>query len=342
MTYDRINDQNDNNENNNYEVKRLILDKIREYDRIILSRHIRPDGDAVGSTLGLARIISATYPGKDVRVVNSDYAEYTAFLGCESGQPDDNFYASALVIVLDTATTDRISNKRWDRGCEVIKIDHHIDVAPYGDIAWVEDQRCATCEMIADFYMTFSEELTLTREAATAIYAGMVTDSGRFRFRSVSPATLRCAAAMLEAGVNTDELFAELYLEDLDALKLRAFVYDRIKMTEHGVAYIYIDREIKERFSLSDEEASATVSCLDSIKGSPIWIAFIDNSDGETIRVRLRSRFVTIDKLANKYRGGGHDTASGATLYSPDEIELLLQDADALLCDFKEKNRGVK
>lgn len=335
MTEERSNDVN-------YEIKRLILDKIREYDRIIISRHIRPDGDAVGSTLGLARLISASFPQKDVRVVNSDYADYTAFLGCESGQPDDDFYASALVMVLDTATVDRISNKRWERGCEVIKIDHHIDVAPYGDIAWIEEERCATCEMIADFYMTFSDELTLTREAATAIYAGMVTDSGRFRFRSVSPATLRCAAAMLEGGVDTEELYAELYLDDISALKLRAFVYESIKLTEHGVAYIHIDREIKERFALSDEAASATVGCMDSIKGSPIWIAFIDNSDGETIRVRLRSRFVTIDKLANKYRGGGHDCASGATLYSPDEIDLLLADADALLCDFKEKNRGVK
>ncbi len=339
-----MSDERTNNKTNddNYETKRLILDKIREYDRIIISRHIRPDGDAVGSTLGLARLISASFPSKDVRVVNSDYADYTAFLGCESGQPDDDFYASALIIVLDTATVERISNKRWDRGCEVIKIDHHIDIAPYGDIAWVEEERCATCEMIADFYMTFENELTLTREAATAIYAGMVTDSGRFRFRSVSPATLRCAAAMLEGGVDTEELFAELYLEELDSLKLRAFVYDNIKMTKNGVAYIYINREIKERFSLSDEEASATVSCLDSIKGSPIWIAFIDNSDGETIRVRLRSRYVTVDKLANKYRGGGHDRASGATLYSPEEIELLLADADAMLCDFKEQNRGVK
>lgn len=323
---------------NNYEVKKAILEKIKEYKNIIISRHVRPDGDAVGSTLGLARILRLTFPEKQVYVVNGDYAEYTAFLGAEDAQPDAARYAESLAIVIDTATPDRISNKSWQSAREVIKIDHHIDVAPYGDIAWVEEHRSSACEMIADFYMTFREELKIDREAATCIYAGMVTDSGRFRFRSVSGETLRCAAALLDLGVDTDTLFAHLYLEKLDAFRFRAYVYENIKMTPHGVAYIYVDRAMKERFSLTDEEASNVVSCLDSIKGSIIWLAFIDNSDGATIRVRLRSRFVTVDKLANKYRGGGHDCASGATLMSPDEIPLLLADADALIADYKENN----
>lgn len=325
---------------NNYEVKKAILEKIKEYKNIIISRHVRPDGDAVGSTLGLARILRLTFPEKQVYVVNGDYAEYTAFLGSEDAQPDAARYAESLAIVIDTATPDRISNKSWQSAREVIKIDHHIDVAPYGNIAWVEEHRSSACEMIADFYMTFREELKIDREAATCIYAGMVTDSGRFRFRSVSGETLRCAAALLDLGVDTDTLFAHLYLEKLDAFRFRAYVYENIKMTPHGVAYIYVDRAMKERFSLTDEEASNVVSCLDSIKGSIIWLAFIDNSDGATIRVRLRSRFVTVDKLANKYRGGGHDCASGATLMSPDEIPLLLADADALIADYKENNGG--
>ena len=122
---------------NNYEVKKAILEKIKEYKNIIISRHVRPDGDAVGSTLGLARILRLTFPEKQVYVVNGDYAEYTAFLGAEDAQPDAARYAESLAIVIDTATPDRISNKSWQSAREVIKIDHHIDVAPYGDIAWV-------------------------------------------------------------------------------------------------------------------------------------------------------------------------------------------------------------
>lgn len=324
----------------NFETKKKIFDKIQEYGRIIISRHIRPDGDAVGSTLGLVRILRLTYPEKEVLVVNSDYAEYTAFLGEENVQPDASAYADSLCIVLDTATPDRISNKLWETAREVIKIDHHIEVAPYGAVSWVEAGRSSVCEMVADFYLTFRGELVIDREAATCIYAGMVTDSGRFRFRSVSGETLRCAAALLDLGIDTDTLYAHLYLEDFDALRFKAYVLENMKLTPNGVAYIYVDRAMKERFSLSDEEASNTVGCLDSIKGSLIWIAFIDNRDGETIRVRLRSRFVTVDNLANKYRGGGHDCASGATLYSQDEIPLLLHDADELLGDYKKHNGG--
>ena len=324
---------------NNYDIKRRILDKIKEYDRIVISRHIRPDGDAVGSTQGLAGMLRLSFPEKDIRVINSDHSDYVSFLGEEDGEADDAFYSDALVIVLDTATPDRVSNKKYTLGREKVKIDHHIDIKPYGDISWVEEERSSVCEMIADFYLTFRDELTPDVTAATCIYTGMVTDSGRFRFRSVTGETLRCAAALLDMGIDTDTLYARLYLEDFDYLKFKAYVYLNMKMTEHGVAYIYVDNEMRERFSLTDEEASNTVSCLDSIKDSIIWIAFIDNRDG-TIRVRLRSRFVTINKLAEKYRGGGHDCASGATLYSADEIDALLQDADALIREFKETNEG--
>lgn len=323
----------------NYDIKRRILDKIKEYDRIVISRHIRPDGDAVGSTQGLAGMLRLSFPEKDIRVINSDYSDYVSFLGDEDGEADDAFYSDALVIVLDTATPDRVSNKKYTLGREKVKIDHHIDIKPYGDISWVEEERSSVCEMIADFYLTFRDVLKLDVTAATCIYTGMVTDSGRFRFRSVTGETLRCAAALLDMGIDTDTLYARLYLEDFDYLKFKAYVYLNMKMTEHGVAYIYVDNEMRERFSLTDEEASNTVSCLDSIKDSIIWIAFIDNRDG-TIRVRLRSRFVTINKLAEKYHGGGHDCASGATLYSADEIDALLRDADELIREFKETNEG--
>ena len=305
----------------------------------MISRHIRPDGDAVGSTQGLAGMLRLSFPEKDIRVINSDYSDYVSFLGDEDGEADDAFYSDALVIVLDTATPDRVSNKKYTLGREKVKIDHHIDIKPYGDISWVEEERSSVCEMIADFYLTFRDVLKLDVTAATCIYTGMVTDSGRFRFRSVTGETLRCAAALLDMGIDTDTLYARLYLEDFDYLKFKAYVYLNMKMTEHGVAYIYVDNEMRERFSLTDEEASNTVSCLDSIKDSIIWIAFIDNRDG-TIRVRLRSRFVTINKLAEKYHGGGHDCASGATLYSADEIDALLRDADELIREFKETNEG--
>lgn len=323
----------------NFEIKKQILEKIKEYNRIIIFRHKRPDGDATGSTKGLHRILSLTYPEKEILLQNCDYSDYLSFLGGEGECVDKSLYADALGIVIDTATSARISNQDFSLCREVIKIDHHIPVESYGVLNWVEEERSSACEMIADFYSTFKDELKIDTEAATYIFCGMVTDSGRFRFRSVSGETMRLAGAMLDLGVDVDTLYANLYMKDFESFKFESYVYEKMSITENGVAYIFVDREMQDKFGLSQEAASASVSYMDSIKGSLIWLAFIDNGDG-SIRVRLRSRFVTISEIGEKYGGGGHACAAGATVYSEDEMMQLIADADARLKEYKETHEG--
>lgn len=323
----------------NYTIKKQILDKIESYDRIIISRHLRPDGDAIGSTKGLCEILKLTYPEKEVLIINDDYSEYLSFLGGEDAQIEDIEYADALLIVLDTASVERVSNHKCTLAKEIIKIDHHIDIAPYGDISWVEDWRSSLCEMIVDFYLTFQDKLRLNNAAATYLYTGMVTDSGRFKFNSVNGGTLRCAATLLDQGINTDWLFANLYLDDFNALKFESYCYSKMKITQNGVAYLIVDKEMQREFALTREQASNAISYLDSIKGSICWIAFIENDD-DTYRVRLRSRFMTINKVAEKYRGGGHDCACGATLLDKREIDLLLFDADQATKEYKQSHEN--
>ena len=321
------------------ENKRIILDKIKEYNKIIIFRHKRPDGDAVGSTKGLREILRLTYPEKEVLLINNDYADYVAFLGDEDGQIEDEKYADALGIVLDTATVERISNPKYELCKELIKIDHHINVSPYGDYSWVEEEKSSTCEMIAEFYDTFRDELKINKDAATYIYTGMVTDSGRFRFRSVSGDTMRYAGIMLDVGIDTEVIYANLYLDSFDVLKFKSQILKKIKLTKNGVAYMYIDTATREKFGMSLEQASACVSYMDSIRDSLIWIAFIDSGDG-SIRVRLRSRFVTVSELAERYNGGGHACAAGATVYSTDEMKKLLKEADKRHAEYKANNTG--
>ena len=321
------------------EEMKIILDKIEEYQRIILFRHFRPDGDAIGSTKGLRAILRLTYPEKEILLINNDSSEYLAFLGGEDDPIPDEAYADALGIVLDTATPDRISNPKYALCRELIKFDHHINVNPYGDYRLVEEDRSSTCELVVEFYQAFRDRLKIDSEAATYLYTGMVTDSGRFRFRSVSGDTMRCAGTLLDIGIDTDILYAHLYLQDFSDLKFKAEVYKKMKITENGVAYFYVTEAMQKKMGLTSEQASAAVSYLDSIKGSLIWIAFIDNGDGST-RVRLRSRFVTINQLAERYRGGGHDCASGATVYNRKEANALIREADALLKEYKETHEG--
>ena len=323
----------------NIENMKQILNKIKEYDRIIIFRHKRPDGDAVGSTKGLREILRLTYPKKEVLLLNADYSDYVAFLGDEDAPVADEYYATALGIVIDTATSDRISNSKYKLCREVVRIDHHIDNNPYTEISWVEEQKSSSCEMIAEFYYTFRDELKINKEAATYIYTGMVTDSGRFRFRSVSGDTLRYAGMLLDQGVDVDQIYAHLYMKDYKNLHFHGYVLSKIKLTENGVAYLYVDHKMQKKFGLSMEEASASVSYMDSIKDSLIWLAFIEGP-GDEIRVRLRSRFVTCNEIAEAWGGGGHDCAAGATLHNKRDIKKMLAQADERLKNYKENNKG--
>ena len=317
----------------NREVMELILSKIKENNRIMLFRHVRNDGDCVGATKGLKSIIQATWPEKEVYLIDGDTARYLEFMGPEDEDVADEIYASALGIVLDTASEARISNKKYSLCKELIKIDHHIPLEHYGDFEWVEEERSSCCEMIAYFYNTFRDQLTLTSEGATHLYTGMVTDSGRFKYSGVTGDTLRNAAVLLDVGVDTETLFARLYLEAFEYLKFKAHIYNKMEITPNGVAYIFVDKAMQEQFQLSLEQASAIIGNLDSIRGCISWIAFIETD--ENIRVRLRSRFVHINSIAEKYHGGGHACASGATVYSREEMASLLADTDALVGEYK-------
>ena len=325
----------------NMEIMEKILQKIKEYDRIMIFRHVRNDGDCVGASKGLKRILQLTFPEKEIYLIDTDTAAYLEFLGPEDEPVDEALYKDALGIVVDTASENRISNKNYILCKELIKIDHHIPLENYGQIHWVEEERSSCCEMIVVFYEAFRDQLKIDSEAATYLYTGMVTDSGRFKYSGTCGDTLRAAATLLDIGVDIETLYARLYLEAYGYLKFKASVYERMQITENGIAYLFVDKAMQEEFNLTQEQASACVGNLDSIREVICWMVFIENCDEKgSIRVRLRSRFVTINEIAEKYHGGGHANASGATVYSIEEMQALLKDADAHVKKYKETHEG--
>ena len=116
---------------------RAVLEKIKQYNRIIITRHMRPDGDAIGSTKGLARILRLSFPQKEIYIQTDDGSDYLAFLGKDDDPVSPELYRDALLVVIDTATADRISNANFRLAKEIVKIDHHIDIQPYGDLCWI-------------------------------------------------------------------------------------------------------------------------------------------------------------------------------------------------------------
>ena len=118
---------------------RKVLDKIKEYDKIYIFRHFRPDGDAVGSTKGLQRILQLSFPKKEIYLQNEDFSDYLAFLGGEDELQSPENYRDALGIVMDTGTSQRVSCQNFVHCKEIVKFDHHIPIESYGTIEWVEE-----------------------------------------------------------------------------------------------------------------------------------------------------------------------------------------------------------
>lgn len=318
-----------------------ILEKIKEFDTIIIHRHERPDGDCIGSQMGLYHLIKDNFKEKTVYTVGDELPDYLKLYG-KSDQIDDSVYENALVITVDTSNEKRICDKRYNTGKYLIKIDHHDDSPAFGDIIYVDEKSPACASIMVDIYKAWHEydnSIVLSKEAATSLMLGMVTDTGRFRYRGTCRKTLENAGLLLDAGVELDDLYASLYTKDVAELKLHGFVCNNFKVTPNGVAYIYFSKETMAEYGVDKETAASTVNILDSIKGSLIWATFIEqNEETNEIRVRLRSRFVSINGVASNYRGGGHLQAAGATVFSQDEKESLLQELDTLLKEFKENN----
>jgi phosphoesterase RecJ-like protein len=303
-----------------------ILEEIKKYNRILIHGHIRPDGDCYGSQFGLKAIINENFPEKEVHVVG-DTSDFVSFLGTpEKATILDEMYNDALVIVVDCGSAERVSDQRYQTGANVVKIDHHIAQTHYGNLVYVEEEAPSCCQIIAKFALDCG--LRLNKEAAFALYTGIVTDTGRFRFRGITSETFMIAAKLLEYGVEVDVLDNYLSIETLQTIKLKGYVLENCEFTENGVVYIKMPREIINKYGVTDEEAASQVGLIGGIEGYPCYCLFIEYPN--EVRIRIRSRGPRVDKLANKYSGGGHEKAAGARLSSWDELAAFVADFDAL------------
>ncbi len=311
--------------------KELLLNKIKEYEYIIIHGHTRPDGDCYGAQFGLKNIIKESFPNKKVFVVG-ETSEYVSFVGT----PDkikDEAYQNALSIVVDTGSEKRISDQRYKLGKEVFKIDHHVEEEDsfYANYYWVDDLLPSCSQMIADFYRTYKAELKLSFEGARAMYVGILTDTGRFRYRGVDRSTHEIAGMLLDYGVDVEEVDNKLSVEDMNSIRLKGHVLSNFVTTEGGFIYFVMTKEVMEKFNVSHEQASAMVGNLAGIEGYPVWALLLE--DNGEFRMRLRSRGPEIQKLATKWRGGGHQKAAGATLKNLEELKEFIEDVESLIKD---------
>ena len=303
-----------------------VIAAIREYDRIIIHRHKNPDGDALGSQLGLAGILKANFPQKEILMVGDASVRY-AFMGFAPDEVADEAYNGALAIILDTSASALISDERYKLAEKTVRIDHHIFCEEIADIEVTDTSYESCCGLIAAFAMECG--LKVPSDTAKAIYTGMITDSGRFRYDSVSPQTFRCAAFLMEQGFRTDDISRNLYADDFSFIQLRARFVLKIQFAGCGVAYIYTTKEEAATYEADTFTISrGMVNVMGEIRGIDTWVNFTETDEG--VLCEIRSSMHNINPIAKKYGGGGHAKASGATLKNREEAMAMLEDLKAL------------
>lgn len=324
----------------------VIYELIKTSNPIIIHRHINPDGDALGSQWGLKKIIEDNFKNKKVLVPGEMNEHMIPFFPQPTFVKKED-YQEALIIVCDTANRERISGEFWQEGKKIIKIDHHPIIDIYGDISLVEEKASATCQVVAKWAQILN--LKVSALAARNLFFGLVTDSGRFLYRSVNEETFQIASFLVKQNFNLLDLYQGLYIQSLKMSRIKGYILSNFKITNNGVAYIIFNDKIindlqttiinqnkmlniKSEVNLSKEDLTSQVNVMSNIDGIKIWLIAAYDQLNSTIKVSVRSaRWIINDTIA-KFGGGGHQTAAGVHLQNINEIEKLLTSLDKVAC----------
>ncbi len=294
---------------------------LRNNDNFLLTSHINPDGDGVGSILGLAGLLRQM--GKTFHVVFADPPQdKLGFLHSyniietfsESMKGKISFDAA---IIVDSPHMDRVGStvSLLKKGAQLLVIDHHISCENFGTVNLVLPEAAASAQIVAMLYDELGK--TFDANSAEALYVGLSIDTGRFRFSNVTPAVFRLAARLVEAGAVPDILADLLYYNDPIETKIGlAKVIESIELHNGGKAatawldYSFMSSDVGKKM---DDEGFVNQPL--AIKGVETAFLIREKEKGK-LRISLRSRTdnVDVNKLAEKFGGGGHARASGCRM----------------------------
>ncbi len=304
-----------------------IIEAIKEYDTVVIHRHTNPDGDALGSQIGLKWLLTDNFPAKKIYMVGDEAKRYAFMDDSVMDEIEDRVYEGALAIVLDSGSSHLISDERYKLAAKTARIDHHIYCEKINDIEVVDTSYESSCGMIAE--LALEAGWAFSPASAKALFTGMVTDSGRFRYDSVNSNTFRLASELMKQKFDTNEIYKNLYADDYFFVKLRAQFVLKIQFTEHRVAYIYTTKEELETYGADTFTISrGMVNTMADLRGVDTWVNFTETA--ENVLVEIRSNKYNINPIAVKYGGGGHQKASGASVKDRATAMALLEDLNNL------------
>lgn len=312
---------------------KTILKKIKKYPKIVVFRHQIPDFDALGTQWGLATWLRDNFPKKTIKVVGKDQGFFRDDLYPKMEKVPNTFFdEQTLAIVVDTANTARIDDDRYAKAAEVIKIDHHPNHEPYGNVVLVDTSTCAASELIMVMIQSFGKRYKLSKEAAVFFFSGIAGDSGRFMYSSTSPQTFAIAQRLLETGINANQdVYLKMYEKTLQDLNVTAHILSHYKVSKKGVAYYTLSHQEQVDLGIVAQRGKDNVNLFANIKDVHIWCSISEDKEANVWRVSIRSKAVSINEVARAFEGGGHPQASGAKLATITQLPKLIKALEKLL-----------
>ncbi len=303
-----------------------IADEIHRRQRFVLSSHVRPDGDAIGSQLAMA--FALWHLGKDVRLVNRDPAPgpLQVFPGVSKMEVAERIDdAGDAVIVMECGDLSRTGVEGFERGF-VINIDHHLGNTNYGALNWFDAGAAACGEMVFDLVKELG--VPLSPEIATHVYLAIITDTGSFHYSNISPHTFDICRQCVEAGIDPPQMARAIFdSNNLGRLKLFGAVLSKMELDASGrVATVYVDQKLATECGGTYEDTEGIVNLPLTVKDIQA-VTFFKEAAPNDWRVSMRSKGeVDVNAIANEFGGGGHKNASGCSANgSLEELKLLFE-----------------
>lgn len=304
-------------------MKEKIIELIRMYETIIIHRHINPDLDALASQGGLAELIKTTFPLKKVYVVGAELNELK-FLYTMDCIPN-SYYYGALVIVCDTDHSLNISDTRYKNAEKVIKIDHHPNDEPFGDLNWIDRKASSTSEMIYELYEYGKEQgFIMTNECAYLLYSGIVGDTGRFQYNNTTEKTFSVVAKLMKFKFSPYELYEQLSEVELRIARFKGYILQDFQITNSGLGFIKIDKQTLKKYKVAMNDVLQIMNTFADVRGVVVWMFLVEELD--KINIRLRSDKVQVNQFAKKYQGGGHTFSAGFSVLNWAEADFIIKD----------------
>ncbi len=309
-----------------------ILDAVKAYNTVIIHRHSRPDGDAMGSQMGMKHLLRENFPEKRIYCVGDDPGFYSFVADEPMDQIPDSTFEGALSIILDSGSENLISDSRFKLASYRARLDHHIFAGKIAEAEVIDTSYESCCSLVAHFAK--ESGLKMPAAAAKALYTGMVTDSGRFRYDATTSRTHMLASYLMEQSFDTNDIFRNLYADTYESKKMKAQFILNVQFTPNNVAYVYTTYE--QLLAMNTDTFTVSrgmVNNMADIKGVDIWVNFTETDKG--VLCELRSSIYNINPVAVKYGGGGHAKASGATVADRQTAMAMLEDLDRMIGENK-------